>query len=124
MNISYTWLNEFLDVDLTPEETANVLTSIGLENGPVEAVETVKGGLEGLLIGEVLTCTDHPDSDHLHCTTVNVGTGDPLSIVCGAPNVAAGQKVVVATIGTKLYDGDQVFVIKKSKIRGQESHGM
>jgi phenylalanyl-tRNA synthetase beta chain len=124
MNISYNWLKEFVNFDLTPEETARVLTSVGLENGPYEEVETIKGGLEGLVIGEVLTCTSHPDSDHLHCTTVNVGGEEPLRIVCGAPNVAAGQKVVVATIGTKLYEGENCFTIKKSKIRGQESFGM
>ena len=101
MNISYSWLKEFLDFDLSPVETADTLTSIGLENGPVEMVESVKGGLEGLVVGEVLTCEAHPDSDHLHLTTVNVGQEEPLKIVCGAPNVAAGQKVIVATIGTK-----------------------
>ena len=100
------------------------MTSIGLETGGVEEVQTIKGGLEGLVIGEVLTCEDHPNSDHLHVTTVNVGTGDPLQIVCGAPNVAAGQKVVVAVNGTKLYDGDQCVTIKRSKIRGIESNGM
>jgi len=124
MNISYNWLKEFVDFNLSPEETANALTSIGLENGTIEEVETVKGGLEGLVIGQVLTCESHPDSDHLHLTKVNVGQAEPLSIVCGAPNVAAGQKVVVATVGTKLYDGDQSFTIKKSKIRGYESFGM
>ncbi|MEA4839434.1 MAG: phenylalanine--tRNA ligase subunit beta [Bacteroidales bacterium] len=124
MNISYNWLKEFLNFDLTPEETADALTSIGLENGTIEEIETVKGGLEGLVIGQVQTCVSHPDSDHLHLTTVNVGQAEPLSIVCGAPNVAAGQKVVVATVGTKLYDGDQIFTIKKSRIRGYESFGM
>jgi phenylalanyl-tRNA synthetase beta chain len=124
MNISYNWLKDFLDFDLTPEETADALTSIGLENGTIEEVETIKGGLEGLVIGHVLTCVPHPDSDHLHLTTVNVGQAEPLSIVCGAPNVAAGQKVVVATVGTKLYSGDESFTIKRSKIRGHESFGM
>jgi len=124
MNISYSWLKSLLQFSLSPNETADVLTSIGLENGPVEEVETIKGGLEGLVIGEVLSCASHPDSDHLHVTTVNVGTGEPLTIVCGAPNVAAGQKVVVATIGTKLYSGEESFTIKRSKIRGQESFGM
>ena len=95
-----------------------------LETGGVEEVQTIKGGLEGLVIGEVLTCTEHPNSDHLHITTVNLGDGEPVQIVCGAPNVAAGQKVVVATLGTKLYDGDECFTIKKSKIRGVESTGM
>jgi phenylalanyl-tRNA synthetase beta chain len=124
MNISYNWLREFLDFNLSPEETARALTSIGLENGPYEEVETIKGGLEGLLIGKVLTCEPHPDSDHLHLTTVDTGSGEPLKIVCGAPNVSSGQKVVVATIGTKLYSGDESFTIKRSKIRGQESFGM
>lgn len=124
MNISYNWLKEYLDFDLQPDEVAAALTSIGLETGGVEEVQTIKGGLEGLVIGEVLTCEDHPNSDHLHITTVNVGGEAPLQIVCGAPNVAAGQKVVVAVNGTKLYDGDQCFTIKKSKIRGVESNGM
>lgn len=124
MNISYNWLKDYLDFDLSPQETADALTSIGLETGGVEEVETIKGGLEGLVIGEVLTCADHPDSDHLHITSVNVGQGDPLQIVCGASNVAAGQKVVVALIGTKLYSGEESFTIKKTKIRGTESFGM
>lgn len=124
MNISYNWLKEYLDFDLQPEEVSAALTSIGLETGGVEEVQTVKGGLEGLVIGEVLTCVEHPNSDHLHITTVNVGGEEPLQIVCGAPNVAAGQKVVVAVNGTKLYDGDEVFTIKRSKIRGVESNGM
>lgn len=124
MNISYNWLKEYLDFDLQPEEVSAALTSIGLETGGVEEVQTIKGGLEGLVIGEVLTCVEHPNSDHLHITTVNVGGEAPLQIVCGAPNVAAGQKVVVAVNGTKLYDGDEVFTIKRSKIRGVESNGM
>ena len=124
MNISYNWLKEYLDFDLEPEEVAAALTSIGLETGGVEEVQTIKGGLEGLVIGEVLTCEEHPNSDHLHITTVNVGGEAPLQIVCGAPNVAAGQKVVVAVNGTKLYDGDECFTIKRSKIRGVESNGM
>ena len=124
MNISYNWLKEYLDFDLEPEEVAAALTSIGLETGGVEEVQTIKGGLEGLVIGEVLTCEEHPNSDHLHITTVNVGGAEPLQIVCGAPNVAAGQKVVVAVNGTKLYDGDECFTIKRSKIRGVESNGM
>ena len=124
MNISYNWLKEYLDFDLQPEEVAAALTSIGLETGGVEEVQTIKGGLEGLVIGEVLTCVEHPNSDHLHITTVNVGGEAPLQIVCGAPNVAAGQKVVVAVNGTKLYDGDNCCTIKRSKIRGVESNGM
>src|SRR5574344_257340 len=124
MNISYNWLKEYLDFDLQPEEVAAALTSIGLETGGVEEVQTIKGGLEGLVIGQVLTCEEHPNSDHLHITTVDLGNGEPTQIVCGAPNVAAGQKVVVATLGTKLYDGDECFTIKKSKIRGVESFGM
>ena len=124
MNISYNWLKEYVNFDLTPDETAAALTSIGLETGGVEEVQTIKGGLEGLVIGEVLTCVEHPNSDHLHITTVNLGDGEPVQIVCGAPNVAAGQKVVVSTLGTKLYDGDECFTIKKSKIRGVESTGM
>ena len=124
MNISYNWLKEYLDFDLSPEETSAALTSIGLETGGIEEIQTIKGGLEGIVVGEVLTCVDHPNSDHLHLTTVNVGQGEPLKIVCGAPNVAAGQKVMVALVGTTLYDGDQSFTIKKSKIRGEESFGM
>jgi len=124
MNISYNWLKDYIETDLTPQEMADALTSIGLETGSVEEVETIKGGLEGLFIGEVLTCEDHPNSDHLHITTVNVGEGEPLQIVCGAPNVAVGQKVVVAVNGTQLYSGDESFTIKKSKIRGVESNGM
>lgn len=124
MNISYNWLKDYLDFDLQPDEVAAALTSVGLETGGVEEVQTIKGGLEGLVIGEVLTCEEHPNSDHLHITTVNVGGAEPLQIVCGAPNVAAGQKVVVAVNGTKLYDGDECFTIKRSKIRGVESNGM
>ena len=124
MNISYNWLKEYVDFSLTPDEVADALTSIGLETGGVEEVQTVKGGLEGLVIGEVLTCEDHPNSDHLHITTVNLGNGEPVQIVCGAANVAAGQKVVVATVGAILYNGEESFTIKKSKIRGVESLGM
>ena len=124
MNISYNWLKEYVDFDLGPQELADALTSIGLEVGGVEEVQTIKGGLEGLVIGEVMTCEPHPNSDHMHITTVSLGQGDPVQIVCGAPNVAAGQKVVVATIGTKLYDGDNSITIKKTKLRGYESSGM
>ena len=124
MNISYNWLKEYVDFTLTPDEVATALTSIGLETGGVEEVQTIKGGLEGIVIGEVLTCEPHPNSDHMHVTTVNLGQAEPVQIVCGAANVAAGQKVVVATLGTKLYDGDECFTIKKSKLRGVESNGM
>ncbi len=124
MNISYKWLKEYVDFDMTAEELAEALTSIGLEVGGVEEVQTIRGGLKGLVVGRVLTCEAHPDSDHMHITTVDLGDGTPVQIVCGAPNVAAGQKVIVATLGTKLYDGDKEFVIKKSKLRGVESYGM
>lgn len=123
MNIAYSWLKEYINTNLSPQEIGTILTQIGLETGSIEEVETVKGGLKGLVIGEVLTCAPHPDSDHLSKTTVNVGT-EILPVVCGAPNVAAGQKVVVATVGTTLYDGDESFKIKKSKIRGEVSEGM
>ena len=117
MNISYNWLKEYVNFDLTPEQVAAALTSIGLETGEVEEVQSIKGGLEGLVIGKVLTCEPHPNSDHMHITTVDLGQGEPVQIVCGASNVAAGQKVVVATLGTKLYDGDECITIKKSKLR-------
>ena len=124
MNVSYKWLKEYVDVELTAQEVADALTSIGLEVEGVEEVQSIRGGLEGLVVGHVLTCEPHPNSDHMHVCTVNVGTPDIQQIVCGAPNVAAGQKVIVATLGTKLYDGDQEFTIKKSKLRGVESNGM
>ena len=124
MNISYSWLKQYIDFNLSPEELAQALTSIGLETGTIERVESIKGGLRGIVVGKVLTCEDHPNSDHLHITTVDLGNGEPTQIVCGAPNVAAGQTVVVATVGTTLYDGDKEFQIKKSKIRGTESFGM
>lgn len=125
MNISYNWLKKYLDFSLTPDELAAALTSIGLETGGVEEVESIRGGLRGIVIGKVLTCEEHPNSDHLHITTVDLGDGQPTQIVCGAPNVAAGQTVVVATVGTTLYgpEGEE-FQIKKSKIRGVESFGM
>ncbi len=124
MNISYNWLKKYLDFNLSPDELAAALTSIGLETGSVEEVESIRGGLRGIVIGKVLTCVEHPNSDHLHITTVDLGDGAETQIVCGAPNVAAGQTVVVATVGTTLYDGDKEFAIKKSKIRGVESFGM
>lgn len=124
MKVAYSWLKEYVDFDLSAEETARRLTDGGLEVEGVETYESVKGGLQGLVVGKVLTCEAHPDSDHLHLTTVDVGGEQPLNIVCGAPNVAAGQKVIVATIGTILYNGDESFTIKKSKIRGAESFGM
>lgn len=124
MNISYNWLKEYVDFNLTPEETAAALTSIGLEVGFVEERQAVKGGLKGLCVGQVETCEKHPDSDHMHVCQVNIGKETPLQIVCGAPNVACRQKVIVATIGTVLYDGDNAFTIKRSKLRGIESYGM
>ncbi len=123
MNISYNWLKRYITLPDDAQTVAKILTSIGLEVGTVEEVETIRGGLRGLVVGEVLTCEPHPNSDHLHITTVNIGT-EVLPIVCGAPNVAAGQKVIVATIGTVLYDGDQSFTIKKGKLRGEDSFGM
>ena len=124
MNISYNWLKEYVDFDLTAQEVAAALTSIGLEVDGLEEVQSIKGGLEGLVVGHVLTCEPHPNSDHMHICSVDLGTGEPTQIVCGAANVAAGQKVIVATLGTKLYDGDQEFTIKRSKLRGVESCGM
>ena len=124
MNISYKWLKEYVDFDLTPQEVCDALTSGGLEVDALEEVQTIKGGLKGLYVGKVLTCEMHPNSDHLHVTTVDLGRETPSQIVCGAPNVAAGQKVIVADIGCVLYDGDNEFTIKKSKLRGVDSYGM
>ena len=124
MNISYKWLKRYIDIDITPKDLTGILTSLGLECDHFEEVESIKGGLKGIVVGKVLTCEDHPNSDHLHITTVDLGTGEPLTIVCGAPNVAAGQTVMVATIGTTLYADEKEFQIKKSKIRGVESNGM
>ncbi|HRJ36865.1 MAG TPA: phenylalanine--tRNA ligase subunit beta, partial [Flavobacteriales bacterium] len=125
MNISVSWLRHYLKTDLATNELADLLTDIGLEVESVEKVESVKGGLEGMVVGEILTCDKHPDADRLKITTVNVGEAEPLQIVCGAPNAAAGQKVIVALNGAKLFpsEGDP-FTIKKSKIRGVESNGM
>lgn len=124
MTISYNWLKDYLKVDISIEEIAEILTAIGLEVESIEKTETIKGGLKGVVVGHVITCTEHPNSDHLHVTTVNIGSGDPVQIVCGAPNVAAGQKVPVATLGTVLYMGEEELKIKKGKIRGEESYGM
>ena len=126
MNISYNWLKRYIGTDLPAEEVARILTDIGLEVEGFEKIETVKGGLQGVVVGQVVTCTDHPDSDHLHVTTVDVGTGEPLQIVCGAANCRAGLKVLCATVGAVLYPngGDEEFKIKRSKIRGVESLGM
>ena len=124
MKISYKWLKEYVDFDLTPQETADALTSTGLEVDALDEVQAIRGGLKGLYVGQVLTCEMHPNSDHLHVTTVDLGKGEPQQIVCGAPNVAAGQKVIVADLGCMLYDGDKEFTIKKSKLRGIDSFGM
>ena len=124
MNISYKWLKEYVDFDLGADQVAEALTSIGLEVGSVEEVQAIKGGLQGLVVAEVLTCEPHPNSDHMHVCSVNIGAEEPVQIVCGAPNVAQGQKVIVATLGTKLYDGEECFTIKRSKLRGIESLGM
>lgn len=124
MKISYKWLKEYVDFNLTPREVADALTSCGLEVGLLEEVQSIKGGLKGLYVGRVLACDVHPNSDHLHVTKVDFGRETPSQIVCGAPNVAVGQKVIVADLGCVLYDGDKEFVIKKSRLRGVDSNGM
>jgi len=124
MNISYNWLKDYLDFDIDPERLSVILTQLGLEVEAMEEWESVKGGLKGVVIGEVLNCQKHPDADKLSVTTVNIGKGEPLQIVCGAPNVAAGQKVPVATVGTILFKGNESFEIKKARIRGIASEGM
>ena len=124
MKISYNWIKDYLKIDLEPAKVAEILTGIGLEIEGMEEWVSVKGGLEGVVIGEVLTCKKHPDADKLSVTTVDIGAQQPVQIVCGAPNVAAGQKVPVATIGTIVYKGDESLEIKKSKIRGELSEGM
>lgn len=125
MKISYNWLKKYVDTNVSAEEVANLLTFGGLEVEDIELVESIKGGLKNFFVGEVLTCENHPNSDHLHITKVNVGGEEPLNIVCGAPNVAAGQKVIVATIGAKIYEENgECFEIKKSKLRGEPSEGM
>ncbi|MEG1699857.1 MAG: phenylalanine--tRNA ligase subunit beta [Alistipes sp.] len=126
MNISFNWLKHYIDTDLSAEEIAVILTDIGLEVEGFEKIETIPGGLAGVVVGEVLTCVEHPDSDHLHITTVGIGQAEPLQIVCGAPNCRAGLKVLCATVGAVLHplDSDEEFKIKRSKIRGVESLGM
>lgn len=124
MKISYNWLKDYIDIDISPKEVAEILTQTGLEVAGLEKVDSVKGGMEGLVIGKVITCEKLPSSDHLSKTTVDTGTGELLNIVCGAPNVAAGQKVVVAPVGTKLYFDDKEITLKKAKIRGEISEGM
>ena len=125
MKISYNWLQQFLQIDWDATKTGELLTDLGLEVEGIETKESIKGSLKGIVVGKVLTCEQHPNADRLKVTTVDLGDGKPVQIVCGAPNVAAGQKVPVATIGTLLYDDKgESFKIKKGKIRGEESHGM
>lgn len=125
MKISYNWLKQFIDIDWSAEKTGNLLTDLGLEIEGIDTYQSVKGGLEGIVIGHVLTCVQHENADKLKITTVDIGADKPVQIVCGAPNVAAGQKVPVATIGTTLYTEEgEAWKIKKGKIRGEESHGM
>jgi phenylalanyl-tRNA synthetase beta chain len=125
MKISYNWIKQFLQTDWDATKTGELLTDLGLEGEGIETIESIKGSLKGIVVGEVLTCIQHPNADRLKVTTVDLGDGVPVQIVCGAPNVAAGQKVPVATIGTMLYDDkSEGFKIKKGKIRGEESHGM
>ena len=125
MKVSYNWLKQYIDTNLSPEDAGKILTDTGLEVEGVNKIEAVKGGLAGVVVGEVLTCVKHPDADKLKITSVSIGSGEPLQIVCGAPNVAAGQKVIVATVGCTLYPNpEEPFKIKKSKIRGVESEGM
>ena len=124
MKISYNWLKQYVQTDFLAEDLGKILTETGLEVDGIEKIESIKGGLEGVFVGEVLTCEKHPDANKLKVTTVSVG-GEPLQIVCGAPNVAAGQKVIVATVGCTLYPTpEEAFKIKLSKIRGVESQGM
>ncbi len=124
MKVAYSWLKQYADFDLNVDEVSRLLTDCGLEIDAVEEVESIRGGLKGVVTGKVLTCEPHPDSDHLHVTTVDTGESEPLPIVCGAANVAAGQKVIVATVGAVLYDGEECFTIKKAKLRGCPSCGM
>lgn len=124
MNISYNWLRKYINLTLSPDETAKKLTSLGLEVGTTETIQSIKGGLEGLVVAKVVSCENHPNSDHLHITQVDAGSGELLQVVCGAPNCRAGLTTILATVGTKLYSGEESFTIKKSKIRGVESFGM
>ena len=125
MKISYNWLKQFLETSWTPEQTGELLTDLGLEVEGITPFQSVKGALEGIVVGEVLTCVQHSNADKLKVTTVTIGADEPLQIVCGAANVAVGQKVPVVTIGTTLYDAKgEAWTIKKGKIRGEESHGM
>ena len=125
MKISYNWIKQYVNTEWSPEKTSELLTDLGLEVEGTEVFQSVKGGLEGIVVGEVLDCTQHPNADRLKLTSVNIGYKEPLKIVCGAPNVAKGQKVAVATIGTTLYTAEgEPWKIKKGKIRGEESHGM
>ena len=123
MKISYNWLRDYLDIDIDTEKLSDILTAIGLEVEAVEEWESVKGGLEGIVVGEVLTCKKHPDADKLTVTTVDTGSDGPLQIVCGAPNVAPGQKVPVAVAGTRIFKDDKSIVIKKTRLRGELSEG-
>ena len=123
MKISYNWLKNYINLNYEPAEVAEILTATGLEVERTEKIESIKGGLKGVLIGQVKTCERHPDADRLSVTTVDIGE-KILPVVCGAPNVATGQKVLIATVGTTLYSGDESFLIKKSKIRGVVSEGM
>jgi len=125
MKVAYNWLKQYIDTEISPNEISSILTDTGLEVESVEKIEAIKGGLEGVVVGEVLTCEPHPDAYKLKITTVNIGKEEPLQIVCGAPNVAAGQKVIVATVGCTLYPNpEEPFKIKQAKIRGVESSGM
>ena len=124
MKISYNWLKQYIDTDVAPQQVSEILTNTGLEVEGLEEVQSVKGGLEGVVIGEVLTCEKHPDADKLTICTVNLGEEEPVQIVCGAPNVAAGQKVPVAKVGATLWPDEKGFTIKKAKIRGALSMGM
>ena len=125
MKVSHNWLQQYLKTDISLEKQLELLTDLGLEVEGTASFESIKGSFKGVVVGEVLSCETHPNADRLRVTQVNIGGEEPVQIVCGAPNVAAGQKVPVATVGTKLYDAEgKSFEIKKSKIRGEASHGM